>query len=205
MKVYAEMERLLTGVEDFATLVGKITEAIDRYVNQALYEALIGVGATLGSQWYKTGAIGEATKEELRTLCMDVGMASDSEVVIMGTRAALSSVFNLTNVQWASGNMKDEMYTTGKFGYFEGIRLVELKQSFKLNDTTQYLIANDVLFVMPVGIDPMIKLVYEGDTRMYQVQDAGTHMDMTYDAEVQTKLGVGVITNAKFGMWKITK
>lgn len=205
MKVYAEFERLLTGVEDFATLVGKITEAFDRYVNQALYEALIGIGSTLGAQWYKSSAISEATKETLRTLCMDVGMASDSEVVIMGTRAALASVFALNDVSWASGDMKNEKYTTGKFGYWEGIRLVELKQGFKLNDTTQYLVANDVLFIMPVGIDPMLKLVYEGDTRMYQVQDAGTHMDMSYDMETQVKMGIGVVTNAKFGYWKIVK
>ena len=185
--------------------MSKITEAFDRYVNQALYEALMGIGSTLGAQWYKSSAISEATKETLRTLCMDVGMASDSEVVIMGTRAALASVFALNDVSWASGDMKNEMYTTGRFGYWEGIRLVELKQGFKLNDTTQYLVANDVLFIMPVGIDPMLKLVYEGDTRMYQVQDAGTHMDMTYDSEVQTKLGIGVVTNAKFGYWKIVK
>lgn len=132
-------------------------------------------------------------------------MASDSEVVIMGTRAALASVFDLTNVAWASGDMKNEKYKTGMLGYFEGIRLVELKNSFKLNDTTQYNIANDVLFIMPVGIDPMLKLVYEGDTRMYQVQDAGTHMDMTYDMEAQVKMGIGVVTNAKFGYWKIIK
>lgn len=88
---------------------------------------------------------------------------------------------------------------------FEGIRLVELKQSFKLNDTTQYNIANDILFIMPVGIDPMLKLVYEGETQMYSVQDAGTNADMTFTHEVQTKLGVGVVTNAKFGMWKIVK
>ena len=205
VKVYAEFERLLTGAEDFATLVGKITEAYDRYVNQAVYEALIGVGSTLGPQWYKSSALNESTKETLRTLCMDVAMASDSEVVIMGTRAALASVFDLTNVSWASSEMKNEKYTTGRFGYWEGIKLQEIKQGFKLNDTTQYLIANDVLFIMPVGIEPMIKLVYEGDTQMYQVQDAGTHMDMTYDYEVQTKLGIGVITNAKFGMWKIVK
>lgn len=203
IKVYAEFERLLTGLEDFSTLVGKITEAFDRYVNQALYETLIGIGTTLGSQWYKASAINDTTKETLRTLVMDVSMATGSEVVIMGTYAALSKVYDLTNVSWASGDMKNEKYTTGRFGYWEGIRLVELKQGFKLNDTTQYLIANDVLFIMPVGIEPMIKLVYEGDTQTYQVQDAGTHMDMTYDYEVQTKMGVGVITNQKFGYWKI--
>lgn len=203
IKVYAEFERLLTGLEDFSTLVGKITEAFDRYVNQALYETLIGIGKTLGSQWYKASAINDTTKETLRTLVMDVSMATGSEVVIMGTYAALSKVYDLTNVSWASGDMKNEKYTTGRFGYWEGIRLVELKQGFKLNDTTQYLIANDVLFIMPVGIEPMIKLVYEGDTQTYQVQDAGTHMDMTYDYEVQTKMGIGVITNQKFGYWKI--
>lgn len=177
IKVYAEFERLLTGLEDFSTLVGKITEAFDRYVNQALYETLIGIGTTLGSQWYKASAINDTTKETLRTLVMDVSMATGSEVVIMGTYAALSKVYDLTNVSWASGDMKNEKYTTGRFGYWEGIRLVELKQGFKLNDTTQYLIANDVLFIMPVGIEPMIKLVYESDTQTYQVQDAGTHMD----------------------------
>ena len=177
VKVYAEFERLLTGLEDFGTLVGKITEAFDRYINQALYEALIGVGATLGSQWYKASVIDDTTKETLRTLVMDVSMATGSEVVIMGAYAALSKVYDLTNVSWASGDMKNEKYTTGRFGYWEGIRLVELKQGFKLNDTTQYLIANDVLFIMPVGVEPMIKLVYEGDTQMYNVQDAGTHMD----------------------------
>lgn len=203
IKVYAEFERLLTGLEDFSTLVGKITEAFDRYVNQALYETLIGIGTTLGSQWYKASAINDTTKETLRTLVMDVSMATGSEVVIMGTYAALSKVYDLTNVSWASGDMKNEKYTTGRFGYWEGIRLVELKQGFKLNDTAQYLIANDVLFIMPVGIEPMIKLVYEGDTQTYQVQDAGTHMDMTYDYEVQTKMGIGVITNQKFGYWKI--
>lgn len=203
IKVYAEFERLLTGLEDFSTLVGKITEAFNRYVNQALYETLIGIGTTLGSQWYKASAINDTTKETLRTLVMDVSMATGSEVVIMGTYAALSKVYDLTNVSWASGDMKNEKYTTGRFGYWEGIRLVELKQGFKLNDTTQYLIANDVLFIMPVGIEPMIKLVYEGDTQTYQVQDAGTHMDMTYDYEVQTKMGIGVITNQKFGYWKI--
>lgn len=54
---------------------------------------------------------------------------------------------------------------------------MELKQGFKLNDTTQYLIANDVLFIMPVGVEPMLKLVYEGDTQVYSVNDPQTHMD----------------------------
>jgi hypothetical protein len=204
LKVYAEFERLLMNLETFADLVAKIQKAIDAYVNETIYNSLMGIGATLGTQWHKTGAITEATKKDFDTLIMDVGIASDSEVVVMGTRAALSSVYDLNKVEWASEKVKDEKYLTGRFGYYDGVRLVELKQGFKKNDTTQYLISNTTLFVMPVGIEPMIKLVYEGDTQMYNIQDAGTNMDMTYSSEVQTKLGVGVMTNRKFGMWDIT-
>ena len=87
---------------------------------------------------------------------------------------------------------------------WEGIRLVELKQGFKLNDTTQYLIANDVLFIMPVGVEPMLKLVYEGDTQVYSVNDPQTHMDMTYDFRYMFKMGVGVQIGLRFGVWNIT-
>jgi len=39
--VYSEYERLLTGAEDFATFVTKLYEAIDRFVNESIYQAMI--------------------------------------------------------------------------------------------------------------------------------------------------------------------
>lgn len=123
LKIYAEYERLVTGAEDWTSFVSKIVDAFNRYVNQALYEALISAGSTLGAQWYKSSALSTATAETLRTLCMDVSMATGSEVVIMGTRTALASVTALQNVDWASSEMKNEKYTTGRLGYWEGIRL----------------------------------------------------------------------------------
>ena len=116
LKIYAEFERLTTGAEDWTSFVSKIVDAFNRYVNQALYEALISAGSTLGAQWYKSSALSTATAETLRTLCMDVSMATGSEVVIMGTRTALASVTALQNVDWASSEMKNEKYTTGRLG-----------------------------------------------------------------------------------------
>lgn len=116
LKIYAEYERLVTGAEDWSSFVSKIVNAFNRYVNQALYEALISAGSTLGAQWYKSSALSTATAETLRTLCMDVSMATGSEVVIMGTRTALASVTALQNVDWASSEMKNEKYTTGRLG-----------------------------------------------------------------------------------------
>lgn len=201
VSVYAEYERILTGAEDFAALVAKIQKAFDKYVNETIYNTLANIGSTLGSQWYKTGTLGDNEKATLMTLVNDVAYASDSEAVIMGTKQALGAVYNLNKVEWASGDMKNEKYTTGRFGYIDGVRIIEIPNGFKKNDTTQYLVNNNILFIMPVGIDPFIKLVYEGDTRMKSVADSTTNKDMTYEYQVQTKLGIGVVTNAKFGMW----
>ena len=54
---------------------------------------------------------------------------------------------------------------------------------------------------MPVADNKFIKLVNEGDTQMYQVTDAGEHMDMTYDYEVQQKLGIAIMFNLALGMY----
>lgn len=202
-KIYAEFERVATNVETWATLVTRINEAYTQYVNEALYDALVSAASSLGSQWYKSSALSDTTAPQLRTLCMDVAIATGHEVVIMGTRTALASVIALQNVSWASEEMKNERNQTGRFGYWEGIRLVEIPQRFKKNDTTSYLVANDLLFIMPVSDTRFIKFVNEGDTQIYQVTDSGTNMDMTYTYELQTKLGIAVLTNLKFGCWKI--
>ena len=84
---------------------------------------------------------------------------------------------------------------------WEGYSLVEIPQGFKRNDLTQPLVTNDLLWIMPVADNKFIKLVNEGDTQMYQVTDAGEHMDMTYDYEVQQKLGIAIMFNLAFGMY----
>lgn len=128
--IYSEFERLLTGAEDFAKFVTKIYEAVDRYVTETIYQAMMSAaenlpgGATGAGQWVKTGALNETTRETLIQLVEDVQMASGaSEVVIMGTKSALAKVTGLQNVDWISNEMKAERHTTGRMTIWEGIRL----------------------------------------------------------------------------------
>ena len=88
---------------------------------------------------------------------------------------------------------------------WEGIRLVEIPQNFKLNDTTNYLVDNTKLFIMPMADNKFIKLVNEGDAQITQVTDPTTRRDMTYEYEYQMKFGIAVVTNLKWGMWNIVK
>ena len=200
LKVYAEFERLLTGVEDWGTFVSKIYEAYDYYIKQTIYDAMVGYTEVIAATYKKTGSV---TAETLRELCEFIEMVTGYKVIIMGTRTALRKVTALQNAQFISDSMKQEHYQTGMLGMWEGYELVEIPQGFKRNDISQNLVANDILWIMPVTDNKFIKLVNEGETQVYQVTDAGTHMDMTYDFELQQKLGIAIMFNLAFGVYKI--
>lgn len=206
--IYSEYEKLLCGLEDFATFITKIYEAIDRFVNEAIYQSLMDAaeklpgGASGAGQWVKTGALDDNSRSTLVQLVEDVQMATGAnEVVIMGTKSALSKVTGLQNVEWISENMKNERHTTGRMGMWEGIRLVEIKQGFALNDTSKKLVDDKILFVMPVMDNKFIKLVNKGEDQLREVQDKTLNQDMTYDYRYMFELGVGVIVNLIFGEW----
>ena len=207
--IYSEYERLLTGAEDFATFVTKLYEAVDRFVNESIYQAFCDAaeklpgGASGAGQWVKTGALDTAAKDTFMTLIEDVQMATGMDVVIMGTKSALMKLEGMQDINWVSNDMKVERNTTGRIGYFEGIRLVELKQGFRLNDTTNRLVNDKQLFIMPTGDNKFVKLVNEGQPEMRQVNDNTTNLDMTYDYRYMFKMGVAVMIGLRFGVWNI--
>lgn len=129
LAVYSEYERLLTDAEDFATFVKKLYEAVDKFVNESIYQAVISAsaqlpgGATGSGQWVKTGALTSAEKAVFMQLIEDVQMATGMDVVIMGTKTALSRLEGIQDIQWVSEDMKVQRNTLGRIGYFEGIRL----------------------------------------------------------------------------------
>jgi hypothetical protein len=200
VKIYTEFERVVTGAEEFAKFVSKMYEAYDRYVKNALYDAMVGYATSLTGQFKKTGNV---TADELNALCDLVSTATGYPVMVMGTRTALSKVTALQNATYLSDAMKDEHYRTGTLGMWEGKELVEIPQVFEKGKVGQYKIDNTLLWIMPVADLKFIKLVNEGDTQMAQITDREANMDMTYTAEMQTKLGVAVMLNSAFGVYDL--
>ena len=200
VKVYAEFERVVMGAEDFATFVNKMYEAYDRYVKNTVYDAMIGYATTLVGQFKKTGSL---TNENLNELCDLVETATGYPVRIMGTRTALKKVIALQNGEYISDSMKEEHYKTGLLGMFEGRELIEIPQVFEKNKVGAYKIDNTILWLMPASEEKFIKLVNEGDTQLRAITDKDTLMDMTYEQEMMTKLGVAVMLNSAFGVWDI--
>lgn len=200
VKVYSEFERVVTGAEDFATFVNKMYEAYDRYVKNTIYDAMVGYANTLTGQFKKSGSL---TAENLNALCDLVSTATGYPVMIMGTRTALSKVTGLQNASYISDTMKDEHMRTGLLGMWEGKQLVEIPQVFEKNKIGSYKIDNTLLWIMPMTDIKFIKVVNEGDTQLKAITEKDTNMDMTYESEIQTKLGCAVMLNSAFGVYDV--
>lgn len=192
----------MAGRVDWATFVQKIYEAFDKKMNDMLYQAVMAAGnkVTPNSQFAKTGAL---TSEKVITLVDDIQRATGEEVVIMGTKAALSKLNALEDIQWVSEKMKDERHTTGKLGIFLGVKLIEIPQSYQPNTTESVLVDNSKLLFMPVGDNKFIKLYNEGDAQIKEVSDGTTNVDETMEYEYQMKMGIATVIGKKFGMWTL--
>ena len=196
----------MTGHVDWAGFIQKIYEAFDKKMNSMVFQSLMAAGSALpaGGQWVKTSPLTSATKETFIQLCEDVQTANGTDIVVMGTRVALSKLTNLEDVNWISEDMKVARNTLGRVGYFEGIRLVELSQVFADNDTTTRLIPNDKLLIMPVADNKFIKIFNEGDAQIKEISDGNVNVDKTFEYEYQMKMGVATIVGRLFGVWNIT-
>ncbi len=193
----------MAGKVDWAGFIQKIYEAFDKKVNDMVYTSLMEAGSKVlpTDQFTKTGELSSTTKDSLIELIEDVQAATGDEVIIMGTKAALSKLNAVTDVNWISNGMKEERHTTGKLGIWEGTRLVEIPQRFAPNDTTTKLVDNKKLLIMPVADNRFIKIYNEGESQIKEVNDSTTNMDMTIEYEYQMKMGVATIIGKKFGMW----
>lgn len=199
VKIYTEFEQMMTGKIDWASFVQKIYVAWDNFVNGMLYTALMDAEKSLPSEFKKTGSLTMENVEELATL---VGDQSGAEVVIIGTRTALNKLYKLFDPNWISNDMKNERNSTGVVGYINGIRTMMIPQVYEAG-TRKPLVDNKTLLFMPVRPDfKPIKFVNEGDPYFYEVSDRETNVDMTVEAEYQVKMGVGVVLNLHYGVYK---
>ena len=200
IKIYAEFERVVMGLEDWAKFITKVYEAYDRYVKNTVYDAMVGHANALTGQFKKTGSM---TAETLNALCDLVSTATGMPVMIMGTRAALAKVIELQNGSYISDAMANEHNRTGLLGMWEGKQLVEIPQVFEKGKVGAYKIYNTLIWIMPVAEEKFIKVVNEGDTQLMTVTDKDVNRDMTYEYELQTKLGCAVMLSGVYGCYDI--
>lgn len=203
-KVYMEMSRFLQGVEDWNELIDAISRAFTIQVNRMIHNQVMGAVKQLPVQtkWNRKGLANTANKKNFKELIADVKRATGSTAVIMGTEVALGELTGFGDVNWISEAAKNDIYTMGRLGNFEGTTIVELPNPFEYNDETAYLEADNQVIIMPGNIDKFVKFYYEGADEIVEHSEIADNGDDTKDYEFKTTMGVETITNRRFGVWK---
>lgn len=103
-----DFKRFLTGNDSLAGMLLRMQTALQNEIDACIYAAFNGIGTYLPAKFKETGSYDKGT---MNTLIERVQTASQKNVVIAGTRTALSHVTEGINTAWISNSQKKEMAT----------------------------------------------------------------------------------------------
>lgn len=202
VKIGADINKFLLGDVDWARLVNAIAIAFTTEIQNQVY-AEVGIAVNqLPARFKGTGAL---VKANLDAIIQDVAAYNSSDVVIMGTKAALSKISAIADVQWAAVDQKNSMMNTGNIGIYEGTRLIQIPTRFKDKAMSGYVFPIDELLIIPVIGDAgrFIKMIDENNTEIIEKLEKEDYLSDLQTYQVSRRFGVGCVLGRYFGEWKM--
>lgn len=158
VKIYEEMNRVLSGRVDFNHFINKVAESVRQQLLNEIYTLWSGATAEqMGGVTYFPNA-GTYDEDELLDLISHVEAAAGGKTAtIVGTKKAIRNLKSAI----VSDNAKNDLYNMGYYGKFYGTPAVVVPQRHKIG-SSEFVMDDDVLTII-AGDDKPIKCVYEGN------------------------------------------
>ena len=197
--VYDELERFLNGATSLPEMMTKLQNGFQNEIDARIYTSFNGIGTYLPEAFKETGAY---VRETMMDLIQRVQIASQSNVILAGTKTALAAIAEGIDSKWISNAQQEEMATKGALLNLTGLGVtaMEIPQVF-VRGSYDFKIDNSSIYVLPSNTRP-IKLFYEGQTRALDYNENQTH-DQTVGTIAETKLGTAVIMPSLFGKYTV--
>lgn len=191
VRIYEELNRVLSGRVDFNEMIDMVAESFRQQLLNDIYSVWDGVTADqLGGVVFFPAA-GTYDEDELLELIEHVEAAAGGKrATIVGTKKALRNLKE--SIQ--SDGAKEELHTTGFYGYFFGTPCIAVPQRHKLG-TTDFVVDDNCLTII-AGDEKPIKVVREGNPIML-LGDPMLNGDFTQEYFYAEQYGVGVVTAGK--------
>lgn len=192
--VYDELERFLLNITSLEKLTDVIYKSFNKYIKERTYVQFQNIMSVVPAEFSANGN----SEEAVGNLCDLVQAAgSYSNITIAGTKGAFRKLGAIIPDKYFADSQREARVSTGTIGEWEGHRLMVIPQVLK-PDTFELALDNDVIFILGGDVKP-IKLEFIGDTRTQEVRDGRINNDMTYDLQVQTCFGIGMMLPSAFG------
>ena len=192
--VYVTLEEIILGTVSLGELYTNILEGFEEIIYKEVFNALAAGQSTAGAGYNaKTISTNKAT----------LGSAIDSVLpivkaygipTIFGSYAALSNIYNPLASTSGYPNIEDSS-DVRRYGFvqvYKGVRCVELPNYLVDNSNTKWFYAEDKVFVIPSGTQP-VKVALKGDlTLIRNTQAVGSEK---WEAHKMVGVGVAMANN----------
>ena len=200
VKIYEELNRVLSGRVDFNHFINKVAESFRQHLLNDVHTLWSGATAEqMGGVTYFPEA-GAYDEDELLDLIAHVEAAAGGKAAtIVGTKKALRNLKDSI----VSDGAKEDLYNMGYAGKFYGTAVVAVPQRHKVGSTE--FVMDDAVLTIIAGDDKPIKCVYEGNP-IVLMGDPLQNADFTQEYLYGEKYGMGIVLaggNAGIGRYEI--
>lgn len=193
VKVYEELERLLSGRSDWSDFVDAVSKSMILDTNLEIVDAF----ATSLSGTNVVTVTGNYSEANMLDLIEKVEMKNPGKIArIFGTKTALRKL----TVAISGDPVNADYYNMGYLGKFNGTETFELKNGYKADGTTKIL-SDSKIYVVATD-DKFIKYYNEGETTIINGEPANK-ADLTQEQFVANKSAVAVVVSNAIGVYTI--
>lgn len=200
VKIYEEMDRVLSGQVDFNYFINKVAESFRQQLLNDIY-ALWGKASSEdfgGATFFP--AAGAYDEDALLDVIAHVEAAAGGKpATILGTKKAIRNL----DVTYAGEKGKEDMYNLGFAGKFYGTNVVATPQRHKIG-SIDFVFPDNQLTII-AGDEKPIKCVYEGQSTIIMGNPIDKQ-DLTHEYMYTERIGLGIITaggNSGIGRYEI--
>lgn len=201
VKIYEDFDRFVAGRINWASLIDRVRRSISEATSEKIYACLMSNYTSSNTNYCKTGTFSEATLDEM---IARVEAKTGMKCAIYGTKTALAKVSttsSITTVVGASDSIKNDYANLGYLRNYKGTQMIELPTVLKVG-TDEFAFSTTDLFILPIG-EKLIKVIYEGDAEVYDIQDATRRNDEQIEFFFGQKMGVACLLAGYFGLYRI--
>ena len=201
-----DFERMLDGAENMAELVAILTEAqtdaVYQQVQKALRNAVSKTGVPANNRVVGNKFVGD----DMMKLISTVRAYGSGAVIFAPPEFGAAMGPDAIVPVPASGNYGgvyhpqdiDAIHNSGYINLFRGTPIVQIPQSFIDESNTDTWIDPQLAYVLPTGGEKVVKVVFEGNTQMYDF----VNRDQSMEIHTYRKLGTAILSYHNWAIYK---
>ena len=201
-----DFERMLDGAENMAELVAILTEAQTKAVYQQVQKVLRNAVSKTGVPANNRVVANKFVGDDMMKLISTVRAYGSGAVIFAPPEFVAAMGADAIVPVPASGNYGgvyhpqdiDAIHNSGYINLFRGTPIVQIPQSFIDESNTDTWIDPQLAYVLPTGGEKVVKVVFEGNTQVYDF----TNRDQSMEIHTYRKLGTAILSYHNWAIYK---